>query len=309
MNILLTGGGGYIGSVLTGYLLKEKYKVTVIDNFKFDQNTLALHCNNKNLSIIKSDIRNLELLKKIVKDFDVVIPLAGLVGAPICKFNKSEAKSINLESNLALFKILEKKQLVIMPTTNSAYGKGKINEVFDEKSKLKPISQYANHKLIVEKQLMKNENAISLRLATVFGMSPRMRTDLLVNNFVYRAVKDKYIVLFESHYKRNYIHIRDVCRAFIHCIKNSKIMKKNIYNLGLEDTNISKKELCEIISKKTELNIFENNFIKDEDQRNYIVSNKKILKTGFKTKFSLEDGIDELIKGYKCIDEKSFRNF
>ena len=196
-----------------------------------------------------------------------------------------------------------------MPTTNSAYGKGKINEVFDEKSKLKPISQYANHKLIVEKQLMKNENAISLRLATVFGMSPRMRTDLLVNNFVYRAVKDKYIVLFESHYKRNYIHIRDVCRAFIHCIKNSKIMKKNIYNLGLEDTNISKKELCEIISKKTELNIFENNFIKDEDQRNYIVSNKKILKTGFKTKFSLEDGIDELIKGYKCIDEKSFRNF
>ena len=196
-----------------------------------------------------------------------------------------------------------------MPTTNSAYGTGKENQIFNENSHLKPISTYAKHKVIVEKKLLKNNNAISLRLATVFGMSPRMRTDLLVNNFVYKAVKDKYIVLFESHFKRNYIHVRDVSRAFIHCIKNQSKMRKNIYNLGLENANISKKELCEIIKKKTELNIFEENFVKDEDQRNYIVSNKKILSTGFKTKFNLENGIDELIEGYKCINVKNFKNF
>ena len=309
MNILLTGGAGYIGSVLLEYLLKENFKVTVLDNFKFDQNTLAAYCNNKNLDIIKADIRNIDLIKKIINKYDVVIPLAGLVGAPICKFNETEAKSINLDSNINLFKLINKKQLIIMPTTNSAYGSGRLNEIFNENSKLNPISTYAKHKVLVEKHLMKKENIISLRLATVFGMSPRMRTDLLVNNFVYRAVKDKFIVLFESHYKRNYIHVRDVSRAFIHCIKNSKKMKKNIYNLGLENANISKKELCKMINKKTEFNIFENNFIKDEDQRNYIVSNKKILKTGFKTKFSLGDGISELIKGFKCIDEKGFRNF
>ena len=309
MNILITGGGGYIGSILVGYLLKEKYNVTVLDSFIYDQNTLSTYCHNKKFKIIKSDIRNFSLIKKIINNFDVIIPLAGLVGAPLCKFNETEAKSINLNANIELFKLVKSKQLIIMPTTNSAYGTGKENQIFNENSHLKPISTYAKHKVIVEKQLLKNINAISLRLATVFGMSPRMRTDLLVNNFVYKAVKDKYIVLFESHYKRNYIHVRDVSRAFIHCIKNQSKMKKNIYNLGLENANISKKELCEIIKRKTELNIFENNFVKDEDQRNYIVSNKKILSTGFKTKFNLENGIDELIEGYKCINVKDFKNF
>tara|TARA_B100001559_G_C16148986_1_gene461025 strand:- start:44 stop:634 length:591 start_codon:yes stop_codon:yes gene_type:complete len=196
-----------------------------------------------------------------------------------------------------------------MPTTNSAYGTGKTGEIFDENSKLNPISIYSEHKLIVEKELMKHKNSISLRLATVFGMSPRMRIDLLVNNFVYRAVIDKYIALFESHFKRNYVHIRDVSRAFVYCIKNSKNMKNNIFNLGLDNANLSKKELCELIKKKTELNIYEDDYKKDEDQRNYIVSNKKILKKGFKFKFSLEDGIDELIKGYKSLNIKQFKNY
>ncbi len=309
MNILVTGGGGYIGSVLVGYLLNEKYNVTVIDNFIYEPNTLANYCNNKKLQIIKSDIREYNLLKKIIKNFDVIIPLAGLVGAPLCKSEKFSAKSINLDSNLRLFKLVSKNQLIIMPTTNSAYGTGKTGEIFDENSKLNPISIYSEHKLIVEKELMKHKNSISLRLATVFGMSPRMRIDLLVNNFVYRAVIDKYIALFESHFKRNYVHIRDVSRAFVYCIKNSKNMKNNIFNLGLDNANLSKKELCELIKKKTELNIYEDDYKKDEDQRNYIVSNKKILKKGFKFKFSLEDGIDELIKGYKSLNIKQFKNY
>ena len=309
MNILLTGGGGYIGSVLVEYLLKENYKITILDNFLYEQNTLSNYCHNKNLIILKSDIRDNRLLKKIINDFDVIIPLAGLVGAPLCNFNETDAKSINLEANLSLFNIVNKNQLLIMPTTNSAYGKGKENEIFDERSHLNPLSLYAKHKLIVENKLMNRKNSISLRLATVFGMSPRMRTDLLVNNFVYRAVKDRFIVLFESNFKRNFIHIRDVSRAFIHCIKNSKKMSGNIYNLGLENANLSKLELCKLIKKKTELNIFEHNYKKDEDQRNYIVSNKKILKTGFKTKFTLENGINELIKGYESINIKDFKNF
>ncbi len=309
MNILLTGGGGYIGSILTSYLLDNNYKVTVIDSFVYDQNTLANYCLNQNLNIIKSDIRNISELKKNIDNFDLVIPLAGLVGAPACNFSSKDAESVNLSSNLELFKILNDKQKIIMPTTNSAYGTGKKGQVFDENSELKPISTYAKHKVEVEESLMKKNNFISLRLATVFGMSPRMRLDLLVNDFVYRACYDKFIVLFESKFIRNYIHVRDVCRAFIFCIQNFEKMKNNVYNVGLEDANLSKLELCKTIQKHTQFEIFEKDLLKDPDQRNYIVSNKKLLNTGFKTKFSIDDGIIELIKGYKALKINQFRNF
>ena len=309
MNILILGGAGYIGSVFVEYLLKNNFKVTVYDSFVYEQNTLAIYCNNENFSIIKKDIRDINYLKKIIKKFDIIIPLASLVGAPLCEFRKEDAKSINLKGQLDLFRIIEKNQLIIMPTTNSAYGSASGEVYCDENTKLNPISDYAKHKVMVENELMQKENAISLRLATVFGMSPRMRIDLLVNDFVFKAIKDRYIVLFESHFKRNYIHVRDVCRAFIHSINNMTSMKSNIYNLGLSDANLSKKELCEEINKYIDFDFTINEFKKDPDQRNYIVSNDKIVSTGFKAKYSLSNGIQELKKGYESINLTHFRNF
>ena len=309
MNILLLGGGGYIGSVLTGYLLSKKFKVTVIDSFIYEQNSLSNFCYDHNLQIIKDDIRKIDKYKDIIKNFELIIPLASLVGAPLCEFNNFEAKSVNLDAHLTLFKLISKNQKIIMPTTNSAYGSANGKLLCDENTPLKPISTYAEHKVLVEKDLMNHDNAISLRLATVFGMSPRMRLDLLVNDFVYRAIKDKYIVLFESNFKRNYIHVRDVCRAFLHAIENFNVMKNNIYNVGLSNANLSKKELCEKIQKYIKFEFVENEFQKDPDQRNYIVSNEKIEKTNFKTVFNIEDGIKELIKGYETINIKNFKNF
>lgn len=309
MKILITGGAGYIGSLLTGYLLEENHKVTVIDNFMYEQNTLASHTSNINLEIINNDIRDYKYLKKILSEFDLIIPLAALVGAPICNYNPIDSQSINYDSNIELFNSISNDQILIMPTTNSAYGHGNDGIIFDETSELNPISNYAIQKVNLEKNLMKTKNWISLRLATVFGSSPRMRLDLLVNNFVWKALKDQYIVLFESSFKRNYIHIRDVCRGILHCINNYDKMKNNIYNLGLDDANLSKKELCDTIKKYINFEYFENDFVKDEDQRNYIVSNKKIIEAGFKTKFSIEDGIKELIKTYKGINIKNYKNF
>jgi nucleoside-diphosphate-sugar epimerase len=196
-----------------------------------------------------------------------------------------------------------------MPTTNSAYGSGDINNFCDENSALNPISLYAKDKIEVEQELMKKKNAISLRLATVFGMSPRMRTDLLINDFVFRAFFDGYVVLYESFFKRNYIHIRDVSRAFLHCLNKFDQMKGNIFNVGLSNANLSKQQLCEQIKLKLpKFNIINNNYDKDPDQRNYIVSNAKIELTGFKTKYSIDDGIEELISGYSCLKKYTYGN-
>ncbi len=309
MNILITGGAGYIGSVLVEHLLHKDHSVTVIDNFSYEPNTLASYCSNKKFQVINDDVRNYKLLSNEIGKYEVIIPLAALVGAPLCSKREEDAESINLNHNLKLFKMIKKDQIILMPTTNSAYGHGKENQIFDEKSKLKPISLYAKHKVIVEEELMNLDNAVSLRLATVFGMSPRMRLDLLVNNFVYKALNDKYMVLFESNFKRNYIHVRDVARAFVHCLDNISSMKNEIYNLGLEDANLSKKELCQKINNHIDFHYYEEEFKKDEDQRNYIVSNKKILSTGYKPSFTIDLGIEELIKGYKGIDIKSFKNY
>ena len=307
--VLITGGAGYIGSVLTEKLLKKNYKVTVVDNFLYKQSSLNHLCQYKNLQIIKMDVRNSEEIKKIQIKNDIIIPLAALVGAPICRQDPVGSKTINNDAIDIILQNKPKDQIILMPTTNSAYGSGGENNYCDEESELKPISNYAIDKVEVEKKLMNLENVTSFRLATVFGMSPRMRIDLLVNDFVLRALNDKFIVLFESNFKRNYVHVIDVANVFIYSLENKKKFLNNIFNVGLSDANLSKKELCEKI--KEHLNdfiIFEENFQKDIDQRNYIVSNKKLESTGFIMEKNIDDGIEELIKGYKSLSYKNYSN-
>ena len=308
-NILVTGGAGYLGSTMVPDLLSAGHKVTVLDNFMFKQASLNHCCHHPNFNIIKGDIRQKDTLSAAMKDADVIIPLAALVGAPLCSLDSIGAKTINHDAIQLMLKLLSKDQIVLMPTTNSAYGTGDKDNYCNEESALRPISQYAIEKVEIEKELMQHHNAVSFRLATVFGMSPRMRIDLLVNDFTYRAVNDKFVVLFESHFKRNYVHVRDVSRVFQHAIINHDLMKGEIYNVGLSDANVSKKELCEHIQKQIPGFIFIDEQIgKDPDQRNYIVSNEKIESTGFKTEFSLERGINELIKGYTMIKNSRYGN-
>ena len=308
-NILVTGGAGYLGSTMVPDLLSAGHKVTVLDNFMFKQASLNHCCHHPNFNIIKGDIRQKDTMSAAMKDADVIIPLAALVGAPLCSLDSIGAKTINHDAIQLMLKLLSKDQIVLMPTTNSAYGTGDKDNYCNEESALRPISQYAIEKVEIEKELMQHHNAVSFRLATVFGMSPRMRIDLLVNDFTYRAVNDKFVVLFESHFKRNYVHVRDVSRVFQHAITNHDLMKGEIYNVGLSDANVSKKELCEHIQKQIPGFIFIDEQIgKDPDQRNYIVSNEKIESTGFKTEFSLERGINELIKGYTMIKNSRYGN-
>ena len=307
--ILVTGGAGYIGSVLVGSLLDANFEVTVIDNFRYRQNSLGHLYVKKNLNVFNIDVLNFDHYKKYLDNHEIIIPLAALVGAPLCRYQPQLSKLINCNAVKQLIDYCGNEKKIIMPTTNSAYGSGNEKNFCDESSELKPISEYAVDKVELEKYLMDKSNAISLRLATVFGSSPRMRTDLLVNDFVYRAMIDRSLVLFEPHFKRNYIHIQDVARAFLHCINNWHSMKNQIFNLGLEEANLSKLELCEKIKKhfdSFEFFISENG--QDPDQRNYIVSNKKILNTGFVTKFTIDDGIQELIKCYKFIRTNNFSN-
>tara|TARA_B100001057_G_C22785922_1_gene925537 strand:+ start:370 stop:1308 length:939 start_codon:yes stop_codon:yes gene_type:complete len=307
--ILITGGAGYIGSVLTPLLLDQGYQVTVFDNFLFNQNSLNSCCSNKNFNVVRGDVRIKDQIQPLINKHDIIIPLAAIVGMPFCNKDPIAAKSTNVDAMKLMFSILSKNQIILMPTTNSAYGTGDKNNFCDENSKLNPISDYAKHKVEVEKILMDHENSISFRLATVFGMSPRMRIDLLVNDFTYRAINDGFIVLFESHFKRNYIHINDVSRVFVHSIKNFDKMKNNIYNVGLSDANISKLELCNIIRDFVDqFIVLEESFTNDPDQRNYIVSNEKIEKTGFKTRNNIRMGIEELIKGYKMIKNSKYGN-
>jgi len=308
-NILVTGGAGYLGSTMVPDLLSGDHKVTVLDNFMFKQSSLNHCCYHPNFNVVKGDIRQKNTMSKLMKEADIIIPLAALVGAPLCNLDPIGANSINHDAIELMLKLLSKDQIVLMPTTNSAYGTGDKDNYCNEKSPLHPISQYAIEKVEVEKKLMQHPNAISFRLATVFGMSPRMRIDLLVNDFTYRAVNDGFVVLFESHFKRNYIHVRDVSRVFQHALNNHSKMKGEIYNVGLSDANISKRELCERIQKEVADFVFIDEKIgKDLDQRNYIVSNEKIESTGFCTEFSLDQGIEELIKGYTMIKNSRYGN-
>jgi nucleoside-diphosphate-sugar epimerase len=308
-NILVTGGAGYLGSTMVPDLLAAGHKVTVLDNFMFKQTSLNHVCHNPNFSIVKGDIRIERVMAPLLKKADVVIPLAALVGAPLCNLDPIGATTINHDAISLMIKLLSKDQIVLMPTTNSAYGTGDENNFCTEESPLRPISRYAIEKVAIEKELMQRENAISFRLATVFGMSPRMRVDLLVNDFTYRAVNDHFVVLFESYFKRNYVHVRDVSRAFQHAINHFDQMKGQIYNVGLSEANVSKKELCEVIKKQVpDFVILDSPVGKDPDQRNYIVSNAKIEATGYKTSMTLDSGIAELIKGYTMLKNSQYGN-
>lgn len=309
-NILVTGGAGYLGSTLVPALLNAGHNVTVLDNFLFKQSSLNHVCHDPNFSVVKGDIRLENVMKPLLSKADVVIPLAALVGAPMCNADPVGASTINHDAIAMMLRLLSPEQVVLMPTTNSAYGTGDADNFCNEDSPLRPISQYAKEKVEVEKLLMERENAVSFRLATVFGMSPRMRTDLLVNDFTYRAVHDRFVVLFESEFKRNYIHVRDVARVFLHGLENFSAMAGQIYNVGLSDANISKRELCERIQQQIPDFVFlEAPVGKDLDQRNYVVSNAKLESTGFQPTVSLDDGIRELIKGFTMIKNMVHGNF
>jgi nucleoside-diphosphate-sugar epimerase len=308
-NILVTGGAGYIGSTLVPRLLDAGHKVTVLDNFMFKQSSLNQCCHYDNFSVVRGDIRSDQTMQPLLKKADVIFPLAALVGAPLCNRDPIGAKTTNHDAITMMLKHVSRDQRIIMPTTNSAYGSGDENNHCTENSPLRPISQYAIDKVAVEKELMEHPNVISFRLATVFGMSPRMRLDLLVNDFVYRAANDRFVILFEGHFKRNYIHVRDVARVFEHGLANFDKLKGQIFNVGLSDANVSKKELCEHIQKfLPEFYFVDAQVGRDPDQRNYIVSNAKIEKTGYLPDVSLDDGIQELLKGFVMIKNTLYGN-
>jgi nucleoside-diphosphate-sugar epimerase len=307
--ILVTGGAGYIGSRLVPDLLSKNYIVTVVDNFMYKQTSLASSIRNKNFSIVFGDVRDEELMKSLLATADIIIPLAAIVGAPACNKDPALAQAINKDSILWMLQKLSSAQQIIMPTTNSAYGSGNKDNFCDEKSPLNPLSLYARDKVFVEKALMQYENATSFRLATVFGISPRMRLDLLVNNFVYRAITDGFVIVFEGHFKRNYIHVDDVIQAFDLAIDYPERFKGEIFNVGLSEANISKIELCKEIQKVIPTFVFlEAALAKDQDQRNYIVSNKKIESVGFSPEISLQDGISELVKGLRMFKQNKYTN-
>jgi nucleoside-diphosphate-sugar epimerase len=275
----------------------------------FGQNSLADVCFMDNFNVVRGDTRDKKLLKELTKDKDVVIPLAALVGAPLCNRDQIGTLTINRDAVQTLSDVLSPSQKVLMPITNSGYGVGEDGVYCTEETPLRPISTYGKTKVEAEEIILQRENSISFRLATVFGMSPRMRLDLLVNDFTYRAVNDGFIVVFEGHFKRNYIHIRDVVNAFIHGINNFESMKGEAYNVGLSEANLSKIELCEKIKQHVpNFTIMEAEIGKDPDQRNYIVSNDKLEATGWKPEFGLDRGIKELIKGYTIINNSKFAN-
>ena len=307
--VLVTGGAGYIGSVFVPELLDRGYKVTVLDNFMYKQNSLLDVCHDKNLNILAGDVRNKSLIKSQIETHDIIIPLAAIVGAPSCDKNQVLATQINQEQIEDIVSFSSKDQMIVYPVTNSGYGIGEKNKYCDESSPLNPISHYGRTKVNGEKILLETRNAVTFRLATVFGSSPRMRMDLLVNDFVYRAYKDRFIVLFESHFKRNYIHIKDICSVFMHGIDNYDKLRGECFNVGLSDANLSKMELCEKIKHYVnDFHVFESKIAEDPDKRDYIVSNEKIENSGWNPSFSIEDGIVELIKVYSFLNVNPYNN-
>jgi nucleoside-diphosphate-sugar epimerase len=306
--ILVTGGAGYLGSILVPALLARGYAVTVVDNFLYGQTSLLDCCANENFAIIRGDVRDERLMLPLLRKADVIMPLACLVGAPLCAQKPLEARSINLDAIVMLLKNASKAQRFISPTTNSGYGIGQAGVFCTEETPMNPVSLYGVLKVELEKALLA-AGAISLRLATVCGVSPRMRLDLLVNDFTYRAVTDRFVVLFEAHFKRNYIHVRDVARAFLHALDHFDAMQGQPYNVGLSDANLSKMELCLEIQKQVpDFTIMEAAVGKDPDQRNYIVSNAKIEATGYQPQVSIQHAIAELIRGYQIIRRNQHAN-
>lgn len=309
MKILVTGAAGYLGSVLVPALLKEGYEVVALDNFMYNQSSLLDCCHHEKLAIIRGDTRDKALLTRLMKDADAIFPLACLTGAPLCAKDPVGAQTILLDAVKMILDLRSKGQWIIFPTTNSGYGVGEKGIHCTEQTPLRPVSLYGKLKVEAEQAILERQEAITLRLATAFGVSPRMRLDLLVNDFVYRALYDRFVVLFEAHFKRNYIHVRDVAKAFIHSLKNFEKMKNEPYNVGLSDANLSKLELCQEIKKHVpEFYFVEATIGEDPDKRDYIVSNAKIEKTGFKPDVSLTAGIKELVKGYTVIKRNQYAN-
>ena len=306
--ILVTGGAGYIGSVLSDHLLKEGYKVTALDSLLYGQSSLFALANNPHFSFVKGDVLDEPLLKDLVAKHDAVIHLAAIVGAPACKANPTLAELVNHNSVKMLSRHLSRSQKLLFPNTNSGYGIGKKDAECTEKSPLKPVSEYGKQKVAAEKIVL-GKKGISFRLATVFGMSPRMRLDLMVNDFTYRAYRDHSIVLFEEHFRRNFIHVRDVANAFVFGLRHYERMKGQAFNVGLSDANFTKRELCERIKRHVKdfyIHSAEIGF--DPDKRDYVVSNAKIESFGFKPQQSLDSGIAELLKGFPMLKANPYAN-
>lgn len=313
MKILITGGAGYLGSVITQKLLESGYNVVVLDKLIFNQLSLLSYTSNPNFKFVYGDVRDTDLLKKLVDECDTIIPLAAIVGFPACDADPKLAYEINFEQIKNIVDWIEgTDKKILYPNTNSGYGVGEDGEYCNELSPLNPISVYGKTKVDAEKYILENTDGICFRLATVFGVSPRMRVDLLVNDFTYKAITDKYIVVFERNFKRNFIHIKDVASAFIFMIENYDTHKGEVFNVGLSDANLSKKELLEKIQTYVkDFAVSYNDYYEDPDKRDYIVSNEKIESTGWKPQWNLDKGIEELIHGYKMIVPKmgaEFRN-
>jgi len=307
--VLITGGAGYIGSILVPMLLERGFDVTVIDNFRYGQTSLLECCVCPGFRIRREDCRDEAVLREELREADWVLPLAALVGASLCDADTIGARTINLDAVRLLLSLRSAGQRVVFPCTNSGYGVGEKDKFCTEETPLRPISLYGKTKVEAESAVLEAGNAVSVRLATVFGVAPRMRLDLLVNDFVCRAVYDRTLVVFEGHFKRNYIHIRDVARAFLHAIENFETMKNEPYNVGLSDANLSKLELCEEIKKSVPNFVYlEAPIGEDPDKRDYIVSNAKIEATGYRPQYSLQTGIRELKKAFEILRVRRYGN-
>ncbi|MBF0331511.1 MAG: NAD(P)-dependent oxidoreductase [Candidatus Omnitrophica bacterium] len=309
MKILVTGGAGYLGSVMVPRLLEAGHEVVVIDNFMYNQTPLLEVCHHDKLTIMRGDARDKGLVGKVLKNMDAVFPLACLTGAPLCAKDPVGAQTVLLDAVKMIVDMSSKDQRIIFPTTNSGYGLGEKGKFCTEETPLRPISLYGRLKVDAEKVVLDSGHGITLRLATAFGSSPRMRLDLLVNDFTYRAVNDRFIVLFEAHFKRNFIHTRDVAKAFMYSLEHFDQMKNEPYNVGLSDANLSKMELCEQIKKHVpDFYFVEAAVGEDPDKRDYIVSNEKIERAGYKPDVSLSGGIKELVKAYQILKRNQFAN-
>lgn len=309
MKILITGGAGYIGSVMVPFLLQAGHRVTVLDNCMYGQAPLLDLCHDEKFVFVRGDTRDKKLVSSLIKDADAVFPLACLTGAPLCAKDPVGAQTILVDAVRDIVAVSGKDQRIIFPTTNSGYGVGEKGRFCTEGTPLRPISIYGRLKCDAEKIVLDSGHGITLRLATAFGASPRMRLDLLVNDFVYRAVYDRFIVLFEAYFKRNFIHVRDVARAFVHALDNFDKMKNEPYNVGLSDANFNKLELCAEIKKHVpDFYFVEAAVGEDPDKRDYIVSNEKIEKAGFKPAVSLSMGIQELVKAYQILKRNQYAN-